>query len=253
MKAPYYFAACAALLCAAAQPVIAGPVAIDGPGTTEPGRYTLDIAVNSSQVSGSESQTLPAINLSYGLTNNIEVGTGIAVSSFRNSGASRKTGFGDTTVGAKWRFLEETKSAPQVAIDYGLKIPTASKSEGFGDGKYASNFGICAAKSYGHYGVGLAASYYMPGNALAKNCWSYSAACTCQVTERTSVGAQVYGGSPGADGARTNLGYLVGVSQTFAPDRNFSLQIGKSERGYADLTVFGCLEFILGKGRHKAE
>ena len=253
MKAPYYLAACAALLCVAAQPVLAGPVPIDGPGTTEPGRFTLDIAGSSSQVKGAESQSMPAVSLAYGYSNNIEIGVGASESSFRNSGASRVTGFGDTTADVKWRFLEETKNAPQIAVDYTLKIPTASESRGLGDGHYASNFGICGAKSFGKYTAGLAASYYMPGNALATNNWSYNAALTFQASERTSIGAQILGAGPGAPGTRTNLGYVVGVNQTLGPDRNFSLQVGKSERGYSDLNVFACMEFVLGKGRHKAE
>ncbi|BDI31018.1 hypothetical protein CCAX7_30690 [Capsulimonas corticalis] len=253
MKAPYYFAACAALLCLAAQPVLAGPVPLDGPGTTEPGRYTLDIAINSSQVTGSESQTLPAVNLAYGLTNNIEIGTGVAAASVRNSGSSRVTGFGDTTADIKWRFLEETKSAPQIAIDYTVKVPTAGVSNGLGNGKYASTFGLAAAKSYGKYGLGLAASYNLPGTAAAKNSWYYGAALTFQATERTSIGAQIYGASPGAPGARTDMGYVIGLNHTYATDQNFSLQVGKSERGFSDLTVYAGLEFILGKGRHKAD
>jgi Putative MetA-pathway of phenol degradation len=50
-------------------------------------------------------------------------------------GSGRRTGFGDTWLGLKYRFLSQTKHRPGLAVFYQAKVPSADETRGFGSGQ----------------------------------------------------------------------------------------------------------------------
>jgi hypothetical protein len=222
------------------------PYNVDDPGTTEHKHFNLEVSYSSSQVKGSEEQAFPSLSLAYGLYNNVEVGVGFSGISVRNAGAGRLGGFGDISFGGKWRFLEETKSRPQLALGYGLKIPTASVRRGLGSGRTDHSLWISGAKSFGRAMLFTNVGYNFQGASDEKNNLFYGVGLEYQVTEQLLLGAQFYGNTSGAPGERGELAWGGGLTYNFAPNRSFLLQLGRSERGFSDLNVFAGFSFTFG-------
>src|SRR5262245_33042202 len=114
------------ILVGVALPGWAGPpYDVDDPGTPEFRHFELNLGFISSQLKGSEEQEFPGIDLNYGYRNNVQLTLGLSGISSRNSGTGRIAGIGDSALELKWRFQEENKKTPQVALHYIMKVPTA--------------------------------------------------------------------------------------------------------------------------------
>jgi hypothetical protein len=238
MKQARFFLLATALVCLAS-PVFAGPpYNVDDPGTLEPGRYNFTAAFISSQSSGKETQSFPNLTLKYGLKDATQISLGFGGISKRTAAAGRETGFADTTLGIKWRFKNETKTDPQWALGYQIKMPTANKSMGLGTGNFDHRLWLTFGKSFQRLKFFGNVGYNFLGDAKGTNNIYYGLATTFQATEHLIVGAQVYGNAPNARGKNDELAWGVGLRYNYAPDRALMLQVGRSERGFSDLNVY---------------
>lgn len=234
----YYRIALSLLLCLAASPVLAGPpYNVADPSTLEVKHYSILAVYQSSQVAGSETYALPSLTLSYGLTNSVELDLGMGLAAARSRPTPTAFGLGDTTVGFKWRFQEETRRRPQFAFGYTLKLPTADPRRGLGSGAADHSLFFTAAKSYKRWMTFANLGFVAPGSSLNKNNVFYGLGVTYQATERLILGAQVYGNSPAAPGARDELAWGVGATYNTSPDTALMLQVGRSEHGFSDLNI----------------
>ena len=222
------------------------PYNVDDPGTTEVNHTAISLNYFSTQILGSEAQSAPNITITYGKTPNLELDLLTGLATARTSGADRQTGFGDTTVGARWRFAEETRRAPQVGLAYFLKVPTASVSKGLGTGKADHLLYLMSAKSYGKAYVFGQAGYSLLGAVGQKNNAVYGLAATYQATEKLNIGAQIYGNTTPADGVPGELAYGVGLTDNYAANQALLIAVSHSTRGLSDLNLYVGVTWTLG-------
>lgn len=226
------------------------PYSVDDPGTAEAGRTNITVLFNSSQVRGSEAQQLPNITFGYGFSDRLELDWTSSLNSTRFSGSGRTMGFGDIILGAKWRFRDESKHAPQWAVAYGLKIPTADPNRGLGSGATDHGLTLSMAKSFGRAQLFSNVGYnLLAGNSGTSN-FFYGTGLSYQATEQLNVGVQLCGNTPNAPGNRSEFAYGLGAVYNFAPDRSFLFSIGKSAQGFSDLNISAGIQFTVG---HKAK
>ncbi len=241
------------LLCSLTLPALAGaPFNVDDPGTVELHHVQITLAAQAGQVRGSEqlpgseSDVLPGVSFGYGVTDTVELDLGLSAGSIRNSGSARVSGLGDTTASVKWRFQQETASRPQLAVTGQIKLPTASRSQGLGSGRFDSTPGFCLGKSFGKYAFCAGAGYNFVGDPDAKNNAYYGACLTYQTTEKITLGAQVYGSTAAASGQRDELAYGVGATCNYRPNQALQVMVGRSVHGFSDLNVYVGLSFDFG-------
>lgn len=235
------------LVCAAVPSYAGPPYNIDDPGTAERHKFNLFTAYVSSQNSAGEQQNIPNIILGYGYTRNIELDLTLGLATVRNSGSPRVGGYGDTMPMIKWRFQEETKNRPQLSVAYQIKVPTADVNRGLGSGTVDNSIWFAGAKSYGRWVAFSNVGYNFLGGRDGENNLFAGFGLTYQLTDKLIVGAQVYGNTASAPGARGELAWGGGLTYNFAPDRSLLLALGRSEEGFSDLNVYAGLSFTFGK------
>ena len=76
----------------------------------------------------------PAVELNYGIAPNTQLHLVAPVANSSSAGAGWTSGYGDTEVGVKYRFLDETDSRPQVGIFPMAEMATGSSTRGLGNG-----------------------------------------------------------------------------------------------------------------------
>ena len=161
----------------------------------------------------------------------------------RTSGVGRKTGFGDLTPAIKWRFKDETKSSPQFALGYQVKLPTASVSQGLGTGRTDHIVWLSSAKSFKRLQAFSNVGYNFLGHDGSKNNLFYGLGMSYQATETLIVGAQLFGNTANAQGGTDELAWGLGATYNYAPDQSFLFQIGRSMKGFSDLNLYAGLNF----------
>ena len=234
------------LIGASASALAGPPYNVEDAQTTEPNHIELNIGMCSNQACGSETQAVPNLDLGYGYTNNLAFALNLGGVSARTSGARRAVGFGDIETGVKWRFREETRRLPQFALEYGLKIPTASRSCGLGTGNFDHTLLLTASKSFGRSTFFGNIGGNFLGDCNSHNNLLYGLAYTVQLTEHLNIGAELYGNTSAASGERDELAWGVGATYNFAPDRVLLLKVGRSVQGFSDLNIYAGVQFIFG-------
>jgi Putative MetA-pathway of phenol degradation len=236
------------VFCCLAAPALAGPpYDVADPETPERHRIELNVGYLSSHARGSETQEFPGFDFNYGYLNNLQLTLGVTCISTRNGGSGRTAGLGDVLPEIKWRFLQETKHRPQFALDYTIKLPTASRSRGLGTGGADHALIFTGQKAFERFTLFGNIGYNILGDRSGRDNVLYGLVLTYQVTERLSAGAEVYGNTSAATGERAELAWGLGLTYNFAPDRALMLKAAHSVQGLSDLNVYAGVQFNFGK------
>jgi hypothetical protein len=97
------------------------------------------------------SGTAPHIEVNYGALPNLQLHTIVPAVLSWSSGSAVQYGLGDIELGAKFRFVEEGESRPQVGIFPLVTLPTGSKDRGLGAGRAEALLPLWIQKSFGDW------------------------------------------------------------------------------------------------------
>jgi hypothetical protein len=103
--------------------------------------YTRDRTRSTDAVNG------PAVEVNNGIAPNTQIHLIIPETYFSQSGVSAR-GLGDIEAGVKYRFLQETKSRPEIGMFPQLELPTGDQSKGLGNGRTWVKVPLWLQKSY---------------------------------------------------------------------------------------------------------
>jgi hypothetical protein len=104
--------------------------------------------------------------MNYGIALNTQLHLIAPLASFSSIGTGWASGYGDTEVGVKYRFLAETATLPEIGIFPLAELPTGDSSRGLGNGRTWYRLPVWLQKSWGpwtSYGGGGAALNSAPG------------------------------------------------------------------------------------------
>jgi hypothetical protein len=96
-------------------------------------------------------QNTANFKLNYGLPHDLEVDVDVPyLAIYRAPGSPPSTGFGDTNLGLKWRFHQESKGsrAPSLATSLYIEFPTGDSSQQLGSGLEDYWLNVIAQKSF---------------------------------------------------------------------------------------------------------
>jgi hypothetical protein len=91
----------------------------------------------------------PAFELNYGVAPNVQLHLLGQVANVSAPGQSWTSGLGDTELGIKYRFVQETDTRPQISVFPAVELPTGSASRGLGNGRAWYRLPVWLQKSYG--------------------------------------------------------------------------------------------------------
>ncbi len=110
-------------------------------------------------------------------------------------------GFQDIELGAKYRFIKETKHRPEFGTFTMFEIPTGSYAKGLGVGKVWYKLPIWAQKSWGHWTTYGGAGYQIVPQTGYRNFTYGGWLLQRDIGKKLTLGAEVY--SHGAEGIAT--------------------------------------------------
>ena len=156
-------------------------------------------------------------------------------------------GFGDTEIGAKWRFIHETDWMPQIAFYPMLELPTGSSARGLGNGKAQVFLPIWLQKAFGEqwtaYGGG--GWWFNPG-AGNRDWWYAGAVLQRKITGTFAVGAEVqFRGAATVDDRNSwalNGGFIWDLSEKY----HLLLSAGHTVSGRSQFQGYAALQITWG-------
>ncbi|HEX3672563.1 MAG TPA: transporter [Candidatus Cybelea sp.] len=244
---------------------VAGPPFLtDDPVPTDYQHYEIYTYVDVEKNAGVATTTTgPSLEFNWGALRNVQVSATLpyaflstppSPSAFAPDTLPGATvsGFGDTELAVKYRFLQETVGRPQMSFYPAIEIPTGNSATGIGNGRSWYRFPVWIQKSWGRW-TSYGGGGYAINTASDQKNYSFGGwLLQRDFSENVSVGAEIYsqGAQFAGDKATTlyNAGSYISLTKTFG----ILFSLGHSFSGDDESVAYFALGFIGPFGKSAA-
>lgn len=199
------------------------PLPLEDPGMLEPGQWEIIAAVTSEKTSVDKTWQVPVLDISLGITPDIQVSAVIPRAVHELRGESSKSGLGIGELGIKWLAWSEGGLDIALAPAYEFNLSDSSKDRGVIEDTHALTLPVVVEKALGDWAIGGQFGYV----------WVQD--------DRDELGWGIYATHPISTSV-VALGSIYG-----GPDKHFDNH-GTATRIGLDITVTEALHVLLGIG-----
>ena len=205
------------------------PMITDDPGTPGPGKFEINLAITFEQRPSEVVFDSPAIDINYGVGENIQLTLQTAPVILKRRGHGAIGGLGGTEAALKWRFLDEEKAGADVSIFPRVifNIVESSVRRGLSEDGTRVQLPVQVAKKFGILALDF------EGGALASTVgrseWLYGIVAGIELTKSTNIMAELHGTSR-MSFDRDVLAVNLGVRQKLTDQAFLIASLGRQVR-----------------------
>ena len=179
------------------------PFVTDDPEPPPPGGWEINVPFILDRTPGKTEMDSPLFDFNYGLPN-VQLKLEIPIAVVHDDGARHEGGCaGDLPIGMKWRFLNNEQSKFQLGVYPQVPLPTGDRARGLGEGRSAFVFPVVAQKSWDKWTVYGNVGFWWQTAAEERNYFYAGAVLEREITERSTLGVELFGNSPKERGSRS--------------------------------------------------
>lgn len=184
----------------ASQRASAGPPFVtDDPEPVDFNHFELYLFAIYNHPADSDTGQFPAIEFNYGLVPDVQVHIIAPLTYDSEPGTSAQYGYGDTELGIKYRFIQETDHIPMVGTFPLVELPTGDASRGLGNGYTQVFVPVWLQKSFGPdkkwTSFGGGGFWYNPGPDH-RNFWRLGIELQHDLSDQITLGGEIYHETP---------------------------------------------------------
>lgn len=201
------------------------------------------------------SGTAPHFELNYGVVPNVQLHLIAPLAYDAPSGGDRHYGYGDTELGMKFRFIQETDWSPQVGVFPLLEIPTGNSDEGLGSGHVQAFLPLWLQKDVGSWTFYGGGGYGINPGAGNRDWTFLGAVAQIQVTESILLGAELYHRTPTEVGGEADTAFNLGTVVDFTHHHHLLFSAGRSIDGPTRFQAYLAYQLTFGPhffSKHRA-
>jgi hypothetical protein len=222
------------------------PFVTDDPEPVEYQHWEFYVASQHSNSSDGWSGTAPHIELNYGVVPNVQLHLIAPLAYDAPSGGNTHYGYGDTELGVKFRFLQESDHSPQAGVFPLLEIPTGSEREGLGNGQMQLFLPLWLQKSFGQWTIYGGGGYGINPGTGHEN-WGFGGVVVQrQIIKNILLGAEVYHRTTMDSGGRDDIAFNIGTVIDFTEHRHLLISAGRSLDGPTNFQVYVAYQLTFG-------
>lgn len=241
--------AAALILASASAPAFAGPPFFtDDPAPVDFKHSEFYVFSTYDKTPDGKELAIPAFEYNYGALPDMQLHLMVPFARSEPNGEASQSGLGDTEVGVKYRFIQETETTPQVGIFPMAELDTGDADKGLGNGKTWWRLPVWIQKSWGEwttYGGGG----YVINHAEEQKSYPFAGwLLQKDIGEKWTLGGEVFArGKDTVDGQSTTLVNFGGYYK-FTPDFNLLFSAGHSVDGEKHTVAYLGLWWAFGGG-----
>jgi Putative MetA-pathway of phenol degradation len=202
------------------------PFVTDDPEPPPPGGWEINVPFIVEHTPGTTDVDAPLFDLNYGLPDvQLKLEFPIKILEEDESGAS--VGPGDVIVGVKWRFFNSEQLQVQLGCYPQLLLPTGDHAPGLGEGQPAFVFPLLAQKSWGRWTLYGNIGYWWQNAAETRDYFYASAVLECEISDRLSIGAELFGNSPTECTTNFEVAFNIGGTWKLSDHLNLLFSAGR--------------------------
>jgi hypothetical protein len=220
------------------------PFVTDDPEPVNYEHWEFYVASESAKLDGDWSGTAPHIEINYGAVPDLQLHLIAPLAYDVPPAGHTQYGFGDTELGIKYRFLDETNYLPQVGIFPLLEVPSGSGSRGLGNGHWQAFLPVWLQKSWGSW-TAYGGGGYGVNSLNGHDNWGFvGGLLQKQITHNLAIGAEVYHQSKyQTDFPNTGTAFNVGTVIDFNDHQHLLFSVGRSIDGPVDFQCYIAYQF----------
>lgn len=223
-------AACA--VCLLAKGAGAGPPFLtDDPAPVDYKHWEVYIASIYNNDKSGLSGTAPHLEVNYGAAPNVQLHIIAPLGYNRPTFGAMQYGVGDTELGVKWRFAQESAHKPMVGIFPLVEIPTGDTARGLGSGQTPFFLPVWVQKSWGTWTTYGGGGYWHNPGAGNQDYGFIGWLLQKQITKQLAIGAEVFYTTATAAGGSTRTGFNVGSVYDFDDGHHLMFSAGDDAHG----------------------
>jgi hypothetical protein len=234
------------LLCGSLTALAGPPFATDDPEPVDYRHWEFYIASQPTETSDGWSGTAPHFELNYGVVPNVMLHVIAPLAYNIPSDGSTHYGYGDTELGVKVRFIQETHHLPEVGIFPLLEVPTGSESDGLGNGHLQAFLPVWLQKSFGDWTIYGGGGYGINSGAGNENWGFVGGVLQRQIVKNFALGAEVYHRTTMETGGRDDTAFNIGTIIDFTDHQHLLFSAGRSINGPTDFQAYLAYQFTFG-------
>ena len=207
------------------------PFLTDDPQTVEFQHWELYVASMDFKTAGGWVGDGPHVEINYGVVPNVQLHVIAPVAYDSPSSGGGHYGYGDTELGVKFRFIQETKSVPMVGIFPLLELPTGSVKDGLGTGRVHALLPVWIQKTWGAWTAYGGGGYGINPGVGLQNYGFVGAVLQNQVAKPVLIGVEVYHETASEVGGRDDTAFNVGTVIDLSEAHHLLFSAGRSING----------------------
>jgi len=217
------------------------PFITDDPEPVGDGHWEIYGFSQGSHSRGDDSGTLLGVDANYGVGPNAQLHV-ITPLAYENPGGSEShsTGIGDVELGVKYRFVDPGPDDwwPQVGVYPLLELPTGDADHGLGTSHRRMFLPVWLQKDFGQWTTYGGGGRWMNPGAGNHDYWFFGWLLQRQVTDRLSLGGELFHQSADADDGNDTTGFNVGGSYDLDDHYHLLASAGRGLRNAARTNAF---------------
>ena len=237
-----------AVLCGTSACALAGgpPFNTDDPEPVDWHHWEVYFASIYSHTPGLVSGTFPHVEVNYGAAPNLQLHI-IGPAEFSQPvGGMHTYGYGDTELGAKYRFVQEGKKMPMIGVFPLVEAPTGSAAKGLGGGQTRVFLPVWLQKSFGTWQTYGGGGYWINPGTGNRNYWFAGYQLQNQVTKQLAIGGEVFHTTATTIGGQQETGYNVGAVYDLDEGHHLMFSVGRDVQGTTGLAAYAAFQWTFG-------
>jgi hypothetical protein len=232
---------------AAAQLAWAGPpFTTDDPEPVEYQHWEVYVASQINHDKDGWSGTSPHLEVNYGAAPNLQLHLIAPVAFSAPAQRGAQFGYGDTELGVKYRFFEETDYLPQIGVFPLIEIPTGSSKRGLGNGHTQTFLPLWLQKAFGPWTTYGGGGYWINPGAGNQNWWFAGWLLQREVSSSLTLGAEIFHESSSEAGGESDSKFNFGAIYNFSDFYHLLISVGHTLQGPNEFQAYVALQVTFG-------
>jgi len=214
------------------------PFLTDDPEPVEYRHWEVYLATQYTHDRDQDSATLPHLEVNYGIVPNVQIHLIAPLVYVKPEGSGSQYGYGDTELGIKYRFIQETDYIPQVAIFPIVELPTGNSNEGLGNGKTQYFLPVWLQKSWGPWTTYGGGGYWINPGEGNRDWWQFGWLIQRDINKALTLGTELYYKTANSSNGNDAVGYTFGAVINLTENNHVLLSIGQDIDGPNYLSTY---------------
>jgi len=224
------------------------PFETEDPNTIAAGQVELLFFYASTLQAAGRSGSAPGLEVHLGALDGLEVDLVADLAFDRPGGGPTRWGYGDTTLGVKYRLVAESDATPLISLVPKFTIATGNGDRNLGNGGSQVFLAASVLKTYGAFQTYGNAGYWINNGTDNRNYWFLGWEAQYQFSDAWTLGAEVFHTTSQTRGQGASTGFNVGGYYVLNPRSQLLFSAGRGMQNAAEtnrVSVYAGLQLSL--------